>query len=180
MNTPKLFPGFPKGDRGVIKMGVMKTAESFSRGSARSKQLSTIMSVLADALSDESLYQEIFKKIHPDYQELSNWWNKEMFQKRGGQMGTGQLMAIEVDKDREAEEATQGMDPEGMHFLQSQLMASKAGGPITMMLGRDPERAEEIAIFHEILWIVFISIFKQGGLDKLSSIFRKNSGRNWA
>lgn len=180
MSKPKLFPGFPKGDRGVIKMGVTKTAEAFSNGNTRSKQLGTIMSVLADALSDESLYQEIFKKIHPDYQGLSDWWNKEMFQKRGGQMGTGQLMAIEVDKDKEAEEATRGMDPEGMHFLQMQLMASKPGGPITMMMGGGPEKAEEIAIFHEILWIIFISIFKPGGLDKLSSIFRKNSGRNWA
>lgn len=179
MSTNKLFPGFPKGEHGVIKMGVIKTAEAFSKGDTRSKQLGTIMSVLGDALSDESLYAEIFKKLHPDYQSMSDWWNKEMFQKRGGQMGTGQQMAIAVDSDKEAEEATQGIDPEGFNFLQMQLMATKADGPLLRM-STDPDFGEELKCFNEILWIIFISVFKPGGLDKLSSIFRRNSGKNWA
>ena len=179
MSKPILFPGFPKGERGVIKMGVIKTAESFSKGDIRSKQLGTIMSVLGDALSDESLYEEIFKKLHPEYQSISDWWNKEMFQKRGGQMGTGQLIAADVDADKEAEEATRGIDPEGFNFLQMQLMATKADGPLVRM-STDSNFGEQLKIFNEILWIIFISIFKPGGLDNLSSIFRKNSGKNWA
>lgn len=179
MSTNKLFPGFPKGERGVVKMGAIKTAEAFSRGDARSKQLGIIMSVLSDALSDESLYEEIFKKLHPDYPELSNWWNKEMFQKRGGQMGTSQQIAINVDADKEADEATRGMDPEGFNFLQLQIMATKADNSLVRM-STNPNFAEELKCFNEILWIIFISIFKPGGLDKLSSVFRKNSGKNWA
>lgn len=179
MNKAKLFPGFPKGERGVIKMGAIKTAEAFSRGNTRSKQLGTIMSVLGDALSDESLYEEIFKRLRPEYQSLSDWWNKEMFQKRGGKMGTGQLMAIDIDRDREAEEATRGIDPEGFNFLQMQLMAAKPDGPLVGM-SQNPNFREELKCFNEILWFIFMSIFKPGGLDKLSSIFRENSGKNWA
>ena len=94
-------------------------------------------------------------------------------------MGTGQLMAIDVDSDKEAEEATRGIDPEGFNFLQMQLMATKPDGPLVGM-STDSNFREELKIFNEILWIIFISVFKPGGLDNLSSIFRRNSGKNWA
>jgi hypothetical protein len=58
-------------------------------------------------------------------------------------------------------------------------MATKADGPLLRM-STDPDFGEELKCFNEILWIIFISVFKPGGLDKLSSIFRRNSGKNWA
>jgi hypothetical protein len=158
----------------------METAKKFYNGSGdRSKQLGTIFSVLGDALSDESLYEDIFKKLHPDYQTLSDWWNKEMFQKRGGKMGTGELLMADAGSDKEADEATRGIDAQAFNLLQMQLLATKSDGPFSK-ISASKNFPEELKIFNEILWIIFISIFKPGGLDNLSSIFRKNSGKNWA
>ena len=179
MGKPKLFPGFPKGERGIIKTGVMETAKNFNQGGAKSKQLGAIMSVLGDALSDESLYEEIYKKIDVNYNELGDWWNNEWFKKRGGKIGTGEYIVTEIDSDEEAEKAIEGIDPRGFYLLQMQLMASKSDG-VLVKLEFTPDFAEQISIFNRILWTIFISTFKPGGLDKLSSVFREKSGKNWA
>jgi len=180
MSKPKLFPGFPKGERGILRVGVIETAKKFANGSGtKTEQVSTILNVLADGLQNESIYENIFRKIHSGYPELSRWWNQEMFQKRGGQMGTGELLMAEVGSDGEADQATKGIDPSGFNLLQLQVIASKFDGPM-VRISTHPDFAEQLNIFNEILWTIQISIFKPGELDKLAAIFRNSSGRNWS
>jgi hypothetical protein len=180
MSKPKLFPGFPKGDSGVLRVGIIETVKKLSNGSgAKNNQLCTILNVLADGMQNEGIYQTLHQKTNSNYRELSNWWNKDMFQKRGGQMGTGQLLMADVGSDSEADEATKGLDPTGFHLLQMQLLATKSDGPAARMSAH-PEFAEQLNVFNQLLWIIHISIFKPGELDKLATIFRNSSGRNWS
>ena len=175
-----LFPGFPKGENGVLRVGILETAAKFSRGEGtKTKQICTILNVLADGMQNESIYQNLHQKTNTSYIELSNWWNKDMFQKRGGKMGTGELLMADVGSDDEADQATKGMDPAGFHLLQLQLLATKADGPMARM-SYDKNFAEQLNVFNQLLWTIHISIFKPGELDKLATIFRNSSGRSWA
>jgi hypothetical protein len=180
MSKPKLFPGFPKGDNGVLRVGVLETSKKFSNGTGtKTKQICTILNVLADGMQNEGIYQTVHQKINANYAELSRWWNQEMFQKRGGQMGTGQLIMTDVSSDGEADEATKGIDPNGFYLLQMQLLATKSDGPMARM-STHPEFAEQLNIFNQMLWTIHIAVFKPGELDRLATIFRNSSGRNWS
>jgi hypothetical protein len=180
MSKPKLFPGFPKGERGILRVGVIETAKKLANGSGtKNNQLVTILNVLADGLENEAIYQTLHQKLNANYGELSRWWNQEMFQKRGGQMGTGQLIMTDVDSDSEAGQATKGIDPTGFHLLQMQLLATKSDGPMARM-STHPEFAEQLNIFNQMLWTIHIAVFKPGELDRLATIFRNSSGRNWS
>jgi hypothetical protein len=56
----KLFPGFPQGDFGALREGVIKTANFFSEdGGEKNKKIANILSVLGDAMQNQQLYQEI-------------------------------------------------------------------------------------------------------------------------
>jgi len=176
----KLFPGFPKGERGILRVGVIETAKKFANGNGtKTKQLATILNVLADGLENEAIYQTLHQKINANYAELSRWWNQEMFQKRGGKMGTGELLMADVGSDSEADQATKGIDPAGFHLLQMQLLATKSDGPAAR-ISTHPEFAEQLNIFNQMIWTIHIAIFKPGELDKLATIFRNSSGRNWS
>lgn len=180
MSKPKLFPGFPKGDNGVLRVGIIETVKKLSNGSgAKNNQLCTILNVLADGMQNEGIYQTLHQKTNSNYRELSNWWNKDMFQKRGGQMGTGELVIADVGSDNEADQATKGIEPSGFYLLQMQLLATKSDGPMARMSAH-PEFVEQLNVFNQLLWIIHISIFKPGELDKLATIFRNSSGRNWS
>jgi hypothetical protein len=175
-----LFPGFPKGDNGVLRVGIIETAKKLSNGSgSKNNQLCTILNVLADGMQNEAIYQTLHQKTNSNYRELSNWWNKDMFQKRGGKMGTGELVMADIGSDSEADEATKGIDPNGFYLLQMQLLATKSDGPMARM-SSDRNFAEQLNVFNQLLWIIHISIFKPGELDKLATIFRNSSGRNWS
>jgi hypothetical protein len=180
MSKPKLFPGFPKGEGGILRTGITETSKKFSNGTGKkTNQLCTILNVLADGMQNEAIYQTLHQKINDNYEELSRWWNQEMFQKRGGQMGTGQLIMVNVGSDREADEVTKGIDPIGFNLLQAQLLATKSDGPASR-ISTHPEFEEQLNIFNHMLWAIHISIFKPGELDKLASIFRNSSGKNWS
>jgi hypothetical protein len=184
MNKPKLFPGFPQGDFGALREGIIRTASLFAEeGGEKNRKIASVLSVLGDAMADQKLYENVYKGVEKDYTMYHNWWNREMYKNLGGEIGSGKLIALAPDEmPKHISDAVEGVSYQGMYLLQMQIQASKYGGQLSRM-GTHPDFDEQLNVFHKIIWFVYMAILYPNGLNMISKIFISNSsksGKNWA
>jgi hypothetical protein len=181
----KLFPGFPQGDFGALREGVIKTANFFSEdGGEKNKKIANILSVLGDAMQNQQLYQEIYKEIGKVYDMYQNWWNREVYVgAAGGKLGSGGLVALEPEEmPKQLADEVKDVSHQGLYLLAMQTHLTKPSEQLSRM-GMHPDFPEQLEVFNRILWFIYIAIFYPNGVNMISKIFISKSfksGKNWA
>lgn len=182
MNKKIPFPGFPKGDFGILRKSILLTAKDFSEckeepeiSDERNKKIATILNILAEGMSDEYLYQEIYKEVDNNFDMYSNWWNREVYESAGGQIGSGQKIVADLENTKnpitlKLTETCLGLSFDGFEKLQKQLLFTESSGPLERM-SFDPDFPEQLRVFNKIIWLIFMSIFYPNGINMISKIF---------
>ena len=180
----RLFPGFPQGDFGALRKGVIETAKIFSEdGGEKNKKIANIFSVFGDAMENQELYQEIYKDISKVYDMYQNWWNREVYTNLGGKSGSGNQIALEIGEiPKKLADEIKDVSYQGLYLTVMQTQATKPSGQLSKM-GMHPDFSEQLEVFNRILWFIYIAIFYPNGVNEISKIFLSKSlksGRNWA
>jgi len=188
MNKKIPFPGFPKGDFGTIRKTILLTAKDFSEckeepeiSDVRNKKIATLLNILADGMTNEYLYQEIYKEVENNFEMFRNWWNREAYESVGGEIGSGKKIMVDLENNKDPRvlklaQHCLGLSLDGFEKLQRQLLYTESPSPLESM-SFDPNFPEQLRVFNKIIWMIFMSIFYPNGLSMVTKMFIKASSK---
>ena len=99
--------------------------------------------------------------------DLRPFWN-EIYVKGGGVLGSGSYRAIDTDDASsisgiDMEKCLDGLDYEGFNKLQALL-------PFIKEIESHPPQTETFANLDRLVWAIFISVFKEEAIERLTAI----------
>jgi hypothetical protein len=167
----KQFPGAPI-EGGFYPITFSQMGEKFNQGNTQSKRIGRMLTDLSIIMiKGPREYFDLYVGISKDYDKFHEFWNKEIFQKMGGKLGSKEFIAVDPTEKDSIGERIEGVDLELMtklfglmHFLIDPVEIKRMGKD------NDPEYAEKCQILNVMLWTIYISIFKDEYLQKVASL----------
>lgn len=167
----KQFPGAPLQGGFFFPMTFMKMSDDFNQGNNKSKQIGKMLKDLAIIMTGgRKEYFDLYNSIYSYYPEVNNFWNKEVFQALGGSIGSGKMVAAELDNSIIKKEI-EDIDHVKLNTLFAIIQFTRDEEQIKITnKENDIDYPEQCEILSIILWTIYISIFRADYLQKTSSI----------
>jgi hypothetical protein len=140
------------------------------RGNGKSHKLGLLLLHTASVLiTDEVQFNKMSGQINREIydKDLRPFWN-EIYVKGGGVLGSGSYRAIDTDDASsisgiDMEKCLDGLDYEGFNKLQALL-------PFIKEIESHPPQTETFANLDRLVWAIFISVFKEEAIERLTAI----------
>ncbi len=159
--SQRAFPGFPEGFNMIFSRQIFDASIQLeNHGSEKSKQLCEIYQGLAVCLLAPRAYFDLFTNIGPYYKEMQDFWNKEVYQKNGGIPGAGKTMLVDVDDSGVDTSIIDDLPADPFNLLMSILSFSQDKNAIEGIPGINDEIREQMMIFNQIVWAIYMGSFK--------------------
>lgn len=175
--NPKLFPGAPLQGY-FFPITILNLGAQFSKGETKSKEIGDMLKRLSSIMSSPREYFDLYQELGRHYDPLSKYWNKEVFQKLGGRIGSNELIAKQIDDsmDEEIQRLLEGVDTEQLNRFSGIVQLTQDKVALTRFnMEMDPNFIEQASILNSILWNIFMSIFNDEFFKKNISILKKYS-----
>ena len=178
---PKPFPGAPLQGGHFFPIKIIQIGGEFLKGNQKSQIVGKTLKNLGIIMLSPKEYFDLYQGVLDYYKDLSDFWNKEIFQKAGGQIGSGKPVDYEVDCESEISKMIDGIDIQLLNMLFAMIQMTNDKSYLTMLnKGKNPDFLEQCEIFNMLLWTVYMSIFEKKYMyrteilfDSISKIARK-------
>ena len=173
--NPRQFPGAPL-QASFFPVQIKKLGEEFVNGNAKSKEIGEILKEISVIMYSGREYFDLYMGIQAYYGDLSKFYNREVFQKVGGTIGTGEKVAIDPENAVVVRQ-TRGMNHMVLNkFLGILSYLGDEGEIQKINLENDPELQEKCNILSIILWTVYMSIYKDVYFSMTKSMVKRFYG----
>jgi hypothetical protein len=127
--------------------------------------LHTSTVLITDEVQFNKMAGQINREIYD--KDLRPFWN-EIYVRGGGVLGSGSYKAIDTDEASsisgiDMEKCLDGLDYEGFNKLQALL-------PFIKEIESHPPQTETFANLDRLVWAIFISVFKEEAIERLTAI----------
>ena len=170
--TQRAFPGFPEVYNMIFSRQIFDASLQLeNHESERSKQLCEIYQGLSVCLLAPRAYFDLFVSIGPYYEEMQNFWNKEVYHKNGGVSGSGEIMLIKTDESGLDTSMIDDLPTEPFNLLMGILAFTQDKNAIEGIHGINDEIREQITIFNQLVWAIYMGCFKESYFAKNLKVF---------
>lgn len=169
------FPGAPEHFVGPFSETLLEAIRSSSNEGLTSR-LRVCFDGLTLCLLTPRSYFDLYMDVMSIYPRISDVWNKEVFEKNGGKLGSGEMMTMGVD------ELVDGVD--------MSIVKSIDGGCVAVLMGmvsfsQDPKilrqmdevTSEQLSCYNRIVWLLYMSLFRKTWFDEVVGIFERGAKR---
>ncbi len=169
------FPGSPHMFNMIFSKELYNAAlELDKHDSQRSKQMAEIYEGLSLCLLAPRAYFDLFMRIGPYYQEMQEFWNHKVYVENGGVLGSKKDMFMEVDKISTDLSIVNDLPAQPFNLLMGLLAFTQDENAINNIPHVTDELREQITIFNQMVWAVYMGAFKPDYFDKNLEVFVKS------
>jgi hypothetical protein len=163
------FPGAPDGFNLVFSKQLFESSEVLNSSESDASQgLASIYQGLSLCLLASRAYFDLFMKIGSFYQELSNYWSKEILSKNPSHGGLSLVAITEVDVDSTI---INNLDGASFHVLTALMMFTQDKDIINNPDTSGPMTEEQMTILNQVLWSIYIGLFNKEYFDRNVRVF---------
>ena len=155
------FPGSPHMFNMIFSKELYNAAlELDKHDSQRSKQMAEIYEGLSLCLLAPRAYFDLFMRIGPYYQEMQEFWNHKVYVENGGVLGSKKDMFMEVDKISTDLSIVNDLPAQPFNLLMGLLAFTQDETAISNIPHVNDELREQITIFNQMIWAIYMGAFK--------------------
>lgn len=170
----RAFPGFPEGFNMIFSKQIFEASLLLEQhNTERSKNLCEIYQGLSLCLLAPRAYFDLFMSIGPYYQEMQTFWNKEVYSKNGGVSGSGEVMMITPEESGVSTSIIDELPAEPFNLLMGILSFTQDKKALNDIPGVNDELKEQMMIFNQVVWAIYMGSFKGSYFDKNLEVFSK-------
>lgn len=171
------FPGAPENISQVLSKTLFDASlELENHGNERSKKMAQIYEGLSLCLLAPRAYFDLFMKIGPHYQEMQDFWNHKVYMENGGVLGSKKRELINSSDVSADLSIVNDIPADPFNILVGCLSLTQDEESINSIPNVSETIKEQIYIFNQILWAVYIGAFKSEFFDIIHSIFSQSIG----